>query len=179
VVVPIVPPTDGSDGVSRKRTRWALHDYATRGSYFVTFCTDGRRRILGDVLAGVFVPSAIGGCVEEVAGRLAETFPDVEILVLQVMPDHVHAIVRLRQGGTNLSAVIRRWKAETVRIVRERDLHRDRLWQRGFNDRVLRDDQELYDAERYIRENPRAWWQAQVDRRKALNGDGPAAPCGD
>ena len=63
------------------------------------------------------------------------------------MPDHVHWLLQL-EGNGNLSGVVRLYKSE-VSI----SLHQ-RIWQRGFHDHALRDEDDLRDIARYIIANP-------------------------
>ena len=68
------------------------------------------------------------------------------------MPDHVHVLVEGTTGGASLSGYVRRWKQVTgYRVARERGF---RLWQPGFFDRVLRENESTQTVARYILENP-------------------------
>lgn len=89
------------------------------------------------------------------------------------MPNHLHGIVWLAQPegghggpplrGLTLPDVMNRFKSWTTRIyaigVREHgwEPFDQRLWQRGYFDRVVRDDASLDAYRRYIRENPTRW----------------------
>jgi REP element-mobilizing transposase RayT len=70
-----------------------------------------------------------------------------ETLAYVVMPDHVHWLVRLRPQGT-LAEAARRYKALVSLALGER------VWQRGFHDHALRDDEDLRIVARYIVANP-------------------------
>ena len=68
------------------------------------------------------------------------------------MPDHVHFLVE----GTSDAADFRRFVSE----AKQRGAHaarpwvRGRLWQAGYFDRILREDDNAYDVARYIVQNP-------------------------
>lgn len=63
-----------------------------------------------------------------------------------------------RPEAGSLSAIIRSFKSAVTHRAR-RELGRSvmRVWQRGFFDRIVRNERELNDIRLYIRENPRRW----------------------
>ncbi|RLC57367.1 MAG: hypothetical protein DRI30_04340 [Chloroflexi bacterium] len=83
-----------------------------------------------------------------------------------IMPNHVHGIVRLPAGAAplptveagSLGAVVRAFKsASTLRVNRLRETPGARVWQRGYYDRIIRDEAELARVRQYIRDNPARW----------------------
>ena len=70
-----------------------------------------------------------------------------QTLAFVVMPDHVHWLLQLEENGS-LSETVRLYKAKVSLILRQR------IWQRGFHDHVLRDDEDLRGVARYIIANP-------------------------
>jgi putative transposase len=70
-----------------------------------------------------------------------------------IMPNHVHAVIRLLDE-TSLGVIVKRWKAgAAIRINRE--LNRSgSLWQEDYHDRLIRDMDHLENAVVYIRQNP-------------------------
>ena len=70
-----------------------------------------------------------------------------------LMPDHWHGLVQIGQDD-NLSAVVRRLKANSAGRVREEHPHVGQVWASGFHDRALRADEDLKDAARYVVRNP-------------------------
>ncbi len=99
-----------------------------------------------------------------------------------VMPNHVHGIIGIIGGGTtpadgvgahgraplrggiafrppkSLGALVAGFKcAVTTRINRHRGTPGAKVWQRGYYERVLRDERELGIARRYIADNPLRW----------------------
>ena len=122
----------------RKRLRAQGFDYAEPGTYFVTTCVDQMEHRFGQVRDG-FV----------------------------VMPNHVHGILILGSDAsdhpTSLSRITQTFKSESTveygRGVKAGRFPRyDRaLWQRGFHDKILRDDRMLEAARLYIESNPGRW----------------------
>ena len=68
------------------------------------------------------------------------------------MPDHVHLLV----GGLTPVADFQRFMklAKQLSGWRYKRAHGDRLWQEGYVDRVLRDDEVTWDVVRYVVNNP-------------------------
>ena len=88
------------------------------------------------------------------AARLAiRCFHDKDVvhhaqtLAFVVMPDHIHWLLQLENDG-NLSEAVRLFKAKVSLILRQQ------IWQRGFHNHALRDDEDLRDIARYIIANP-------------------------
>jgi len=84
------------------------------------------------------------------------------------MPDHVHLLVE----GTTLKADLRLFVAEAKRLAAHaaRPCIRGRLWQPGYNDRILRDRDDAYEINRYILGNPIRAGLPEVQRKYPFVG---------
>ena len=139
----------------RKGLRLRDFDYALHGPYFVTVCTRGRRCTLGDVRDDAVVLSRWGRVV---ASQL-EQLPDrlrIDIDDFVVMPNHVHLIVGLRPRARRASPL----RLGTVVASFKSGSSRDAgtlLWQRGYHDHVIRDEEDLARVREYIATNPIRW----------------------
>lgn len=112
-----LPPRDLRD-IPQMHQRSIHHDYHGRGIYLVTLCTEGRRPLLGKLVGGsleeaAIVPSALGNevlrCwnqIPDIQRHLAEQKAaktgapcnrDIRLLDCQLMPDHFHGIIFIRQ----------------------------------------------------------------------------------
>ena len=70
-----------------------------------------------------------------------------------VMPDHFHWLVTLESGS--LSDVMKRVKSKSaVQVNALRNTPRTSLWQVGFHDRAVRNDEDLRVLGRYVVANP-------------------------
>ena len=70
-----------------------------------------------------------------------------------LMPDHFHGLVRL-DGQTHLAHIMRIIKGKSARLINQR-LDRNRpLWQSGFYDHALREEEDRLGIARYIVANP-------------------------
>jgi putative transposase len=77
-----------------------------------------------------------------------------QTLAFVVMPDHIHWLLQLEENGS-LSGVVRLYKSK-VSI----SLHRP-VWQRGFHDHALRNDEDIHGIGCYIVANPLRSWLGQ------------------
>ena len=130
--------------MQRKRPpRLTSFDYTGLYRYFLTVCTFSRSRVFVDTSA-----------VDVVMVELTRTADDVlfSVIAYCFMPDHLHVLVE----GTHPAADFR----EFVRIFKQRSAFRWRrehgtvLWQRGYFERVLREDEDTLGVARYLLENP-------------------------
>jgi len=133
--------------------------------YFLTTCTQGRRRILTHAKAADVL-------IEE--WRQASTRLRWAIGRYVIMPDHVHFFSSPVDSTRSLSEFMQRWKQWTSkRIVHEVGLEGP-VWQAEFFDHLLRSAESYEQKWNYVRENPvRAglvavaddWsWQGEVAR---------------
>ncbi|MBR3751688.1 MAG: transposase [Ruminiclostridium sp.] len=147
--------------MERKLLRLEGYDYASRGAYFITVCTEGKRSILGSVVGG---DDHIGPCVALTQyGRIVEKYlcriPGVTEYI--IMPNHVHMIVvvqpeesgPMRASAPTISQHIRAFKGLATKEAGVS------LWQRSFYDHVIRDEDDYLRIVEYILENPAKWME--------------------
>lgn len=81
------------------------------------------------------------------------------------MPDHLHFIL-LMTGGNNAAALpemIKWFKTQTTNdYIRQVKAGRfppfeNHIWQRGYYEHVIRNEDDLYETRKYISENPARW----------------------
>jgi putative transposase len=163
----------------RRSLRLPAYDYRLEGAYFVTTVCAGRRCLFGEVSRhGEDVClNDLGRLVKDSWRRLPSYFAAIALDAFVVMPNHVHGVLLLRRAtqasplqgsGTapsSLGAVVGSFKAGCSRRAGRA------LWQRGYYDRVVRDEEELAVIRQYIADNPHKWG---TDRENpAHRGDGP------
>jgi REP element-mobilizing transposase RayT len=68
------------------------------------------------------------------------------------MPDHLHVLVEAQSERADFRAFVKRFKQTTGFMFRQE--RRQSLWQPGYHDRVLRDDEATEAVIRHILENP-------------------------
>ncbi len=97
----------GEKQPSMKR-RSDINDYHGRHIYLVTLAVEGRRPLLGQVVGNPLAAegsaeaprielSAMGGAVFDCWQQIPKRHPEVEILALQIMPDHLHGILWIKE----------------------------------------------------------------------------------
>lgn len=78
---------------NRKYPRANFLDYSG-GCFFVTICIKDKKNLLGKIEEGVMHYSTIGEYADKCISEIPDHYPDAEILIHTVMPNHIHAIVR-------------------------------------------------------------------------------------
>jgi REP element-mobilizing transposase RayT len=74
-------------------TRLPGWNYATNGGYFVTICTDNQQCFLGEIVAGEMRLSQAGKIAHKLWPEIPERFPNCQLDVFCVMPNHIHGIL--------------------------------------------------------------------------------------
>jgi REP element-mobilizing transposase RayT len=109
------------------------------------------------------LPSPAGRLVAQLWEEIATATPHVSLDTIQLMPDHLHAILCLSGDTVSLSQLVHRFKAVSTAQYADGVHQADwppfpgRLWQRGFYDRVIRREEELARTRDYILQNPLRW----------------------
>ena len=75
------------------------------------------------------------------------------LLAWCVMPNHVHVVAKLFPGR-ELATVVKAWKNFSAKAANQELGRKGRFWQREYYDRMIRNEDELDRAIRYILENP-------------------------
>jgi putative transposase len=111
--------------------------------YSLTICTAFRGRIL--------VSSPI---VDPILSQLRQCASSFEFAIVAYcfMPDLVHLLVIAQSQQTDFVEFARRFKQITA--FHYKRTHKTALWQPGYHERILRDDEATEVVVRYILENP-------------------------
>ena len=158
------------------------NDYTARRMYMITMVTEERKPLFGKVVgrSEAVEPSAEAPRIElsplgEAVARIWQTIgcyhPEVKVVALQMMPDHLHAILFVKtQMEKPLGKVLlgvkqacnrafREVMPEGVVAVAQQHAQRERgnglLFAKGFNDQILLRDGQLERWHNYLKENPR------------------------
>ena len=107
------------------------HDYTNRQIYMITMVTEGRRPLFGNVVGRSDAESgspdeprvelsALGQRVADEWMGIPKYYPQVEIIAIQMMPDHLHGIIFVKEKmEKDLSRIIRGFKTGCNRSYRE------------------------------------------------------------
>ena len=166
------------------------HDYTQRQMYMVTMVTEGRRPIFGTVVGRSDAPDGsqdaprvvlteLGQRVTRCWHEIAVRQPKIELLALQMMPDHLHGILFVKERlHLPLGKVLLGFKqgcnkayreVQSVAVVQQQTVqqqtgqqqtgHNDRshglLFARGYNDKLLLREGQLQRWLDYLKDNPR------------------------
>jgi REP element-mobilizing transposase RayT len=86
----------GSGNRKRHSIRLPEYDYSQRGAYHVTICVNHRENRLGRVNDGEMVLNDLGRIAFQGWEWFSETFPIAGVDVFCIMPNHVHAIISIK-----------------------------------------------------------------------------------
>ena len=102
----------------KRRSPW--HDYHGKGTYMLTLVVEGRMPLLGKLVGRVnarpgdgdgpkVMLSELGAAiVKEEIPKIHKYYPQVEVWKVCIMPDHIHAIVRVKEdlrGGQAMESL--------------------------------------------------------------------------
>lgn len=158
------------------------HDYESRRIYLITMTVEGRLPLLGTLTGNAdapddspeaprVVPSPLGEQVQCCWFAIHAHYPEVEVLALQLMPDHLHGILFVtQQMEQHLGMVLKGFKvgcnkayrqlgyAATVlqqRTTPQQQTTTGFLFSRNYNDHILEGKDELERWFQYLHSNPR------------------------
>ena len=156
------------------------HDYTERQIYMVTMVTEGRRPLFGKVAGRSDAPdgseeaprvelSELGRRVEACWYEIAIRHPQIDVVALQMMPDHLHGILFVKEKLERpLGKVLLGFKqgcnkvfreVQSVAVLQQQTKQNDRyhglLFAPGYNDKLLLRQGQLERWLTYLRDNPR------------------------
>jgi putative transposase len=106
--------------------------------YHITAITLDRQSVFADMRPARLLINAL---------RQAQARDEAVTLAFVVMPDHMHWLMQLGMGAS-LSSVVGAVKAVTAHALGKQ------IWQGGFHDHALRQEEDLAKLARYIVANP-------------------------
>lgn len=151
----------------RKHQRLKEHDYSQSSYYFVTICIKDRREFFSHVINNELVLTEFGKILDEVWKNLPKYY-SVELDCYTIMSDRFHGIIIIDNSlkaktkevnkPFSLSDISGKFKSFASRRIRELIGDRNEFqWQNSFYDRIIRNENELYNIRNYIHENPLRW----------------------
>jgi putative transposase len=84
----------------RRSIRIKGYDYSQAGLYFITICCHKMNCLFGHFENGMMFLSEYGQVVFNEWIKLPERYPNIELDVFQVMPNHFHGIIAIPVGAT-------------------------------------------------------------------------------
>lgn len=135
-------------------------DYSSAAAYHVIVCTKDRRPLFGRITASSdrawITPTSLGtvcvAAIEDIEAR----YEDVHVANYVVMPNHVHLLIELGEGSSDLKRVVSRFKSLVTAAARCDGIAKD-VWQRSFYDHIIRGEDDYRATWDYIDANPACW----------------------
>ncbi|GAA3712804.1 transposase [Oceanisphaera sediminis] len=112
--------------------------------YHLTVCTRYRQPFFSDWQIGRLV-------VREL--QHVQAYLDVQSLAWVLMPDHLHWLIQLNET-TTLARTLHVFKGRSAKTANHYLGRTGGLWQKGFHDHAIRQDENLQQVARYIVANP-------------------------
>ncbi|MBQ2631297.1 MAG: hypothetical protein IJG13_16595 [Kiritimatiellae bacterium] len=182
------------DVIHRMGRRCFKWNYYSKGVYMITMTLADRSkhlfgRLVGDSAETAAIElSELGRAVDSHLRRISEFTSEIEILGAQLMPEHLHTVLRAKRrmakplgialrgfkgGASQLfwrlapPEKTRRWHGERTngdgeRTNGERNAERKPLFAEGYVDNILGDEQAVESALRYLADNPRRLWEKRA-----------------
>ena len=157
----------------RKPLRLPDYDYNTPGAYFITFCTHNKKHFLSRIVGAIHESpkSQLTVCGKILDAVIQNIPPHLHVTIDRyvIMPNHVHLIAIITeedalreicesplQSRTILSKLVGYIKMNTSKAFRHH--HGDvAVWQRGYYDHVIRNQEDYVALAEYIQTNPLRW----------------------
>ncbi|KAF0141173.1 MAG: transposase [Ignavibacteriales bacterium] len=143
-------------------------DYSNPWYYYVTINSKNHVEYFGIVANGKMMLNELGRAVDEYWNEIPKHFKMVELDSYVVMPNHVHGIIiinrtvetrhasSLQHKTITLSDIIGSFKSAVTKKIRENG-YNNFSWQPRFYDRIIRNEKELYNIQKYVGQNPLKW----------------------
>lgn len=178
---PTSPPTSS---YGRRSIRLQGYDYASRGAYFVTVCTQDRKCAFGKIMENQMILNDLGIVVDDSWQWLTKQYPYIHLGEWTVMPNHLHGIIFIADcrggsrtahggaetahGGASRGAPTEKIKPlgqligvfKTISTKQINGIRRTPgmpLWQRNYYEHIIRNEDELGRIRQYILDNPKQW----------------------
>jgi len=157
----------------RKPNRIPKYDYSQNGAYFITICTQDRRKILCNIVGtGVLDcpkpprPELLhyGEIADKYIRQMDGFYDHLSVDKYVIMPDHIHFLITVKNGqsGTpvptgvnNTNSVIAKFVSTFKRFCNKE--YGNNIWQPRYYDHVIRNQQDYNEIWEYIENNPQKW----------------------
>ena len=163
----------------RRSIRLKDYDYSQAGACYVTIDVQNRECLFGDIVNYEMVLNEAGKMIDEQWNALPKRFPNIELDVYQIMPNHFHGIIVIVEYGagtrpapaskSTLGDIVGAFKSITTNEYIDGVDNQNwpqfykRLWQRNYYEHVVRNEADLNRIRDYIQFNPSNWEEDEED----------------
>jgi putative transposase len=158
--------------MSRRSLRLKGYDYPSAGAYYLTVCTQNKECLFGRISKGTMFINEYGDIVADEWSKSSKIRHEIELDEFMVMPNHFHAIVFIHEGdqpvaptncltgpvSKSIGALMAGFKSSvTKRINGLRQTPGVQVWQRNYDEHVIRNENDMTDIREYIHYNVAKW----------------------
>ncbi len=162
-----------SDIHHRRSIRLKDYDYSQMGLYFITFCTQNRLCLFGEIVDRNMVLNESGKIAEKCLLAIPDHFPHSKLDQFIVMPNHIHCIIEITVGANNylpwannysplqgtsktIGSIVRGVKIGITKWFHNNSDIRI-VWQRNYYDHIITNEKSYHQIMEYILSNPLKW----------------------
>lgn len=162
---------------NRKQLRLKDYNYSQSGYYFITICAEDKKCIFGNIVGEDSISSLPKMILNDFGSKVINIFLNLSNynnIILHdyiLMPNHFHCIIELDNENdiskNNLSYIIQSFKRHTtleyIKGVKNNiyEKFESKIWQRGFYEHIIRDNNDLIRIKEYIINNSIKWLEDQ------------------
>ncbi|NES85549.1 MAG: transposase [Moorea sp. SIO2B7] len=163
---------------NRRSIRLKGYDYKQAGAYFVTIVCKHREHLFGNIIDSTMQFNQYGEIVDLHWHNLLKYHQHLQLDTFIIMPNHLHGILILTDDSRikkrhGLPEIIRGFKTFSARhINRIRRLKYVSVWQRGYYEHIIRNEQSLRAIREYIVNNPLSWEKDELHPNNPCEWDG-------
>lgn len=153
------------------------YDYSLLHWYYVTINTKNHVCCFGEVINGNMILNEFGEIAENCWKEIPAHFLRVTLDYFVIMPNHLHGIIAINEQSerntehenvetghapslqskrNSLSDIVGSFKSSVSRQIHKK-CNSDFHWQERFYDRIIRNENELFQIRKYIELNPFKW----------------------
>ncbi len=153
----------------RKSLRLENYDYSLCGAYFLTICVKDMYCLLSDIV-GSGAPDApqvclkeYGEVIEKEITKMNGIYENIKTEKYVIMPNHVHLLVIINNSEYDgasraplpTNSLISKYVGTLKRFCNKQ--YGKNIWQTGFYDHIIRNEEDMHYHLQYIDENPKKW----------------------
>ena len=148
----------------RKQNRLTEYDYSTPNAYFITVCTHDRKNLFWTDVGAIIdrpenVPlTGLGLLVRKAVWDIPTHYPAVTVDHFVIMPNHIHLLLQINTDADGRSMIAP--TISTVMRMMKGTFSKQAgfsVWQKGFYDHVVRNENDYLQIWNYIAGNPGKW----------------------
>jgi REP element-mobilizing transposase RayT len=153
----------------RKPNRLINYDYSNEGAYFITICSNEHKYIFSRIVGANCVRppetalTYIGNVINNEIQRINTIYNDVFVDKYVIMPNHLHLIIQIKNDGgasrTPLptNSILSSYIGTLKRFI-NKQIGKS-IWQKGYYDHIIRDEDDYLTKCQYIENNPAKWYE--------------------